>query len=32
MEKWAGQPLADQVAEAGARTTFLLGLIDGAMR
>jgi hypothetical protein len=32
LEKWAGRPLADQVAAAGARTTFLLDLIDGAMR
>jgi hypothetical protein len=31
MEKWAGQPLADQVADAGARTTYLLDLIDGAL-
>ncbi|MDP9245714.1 MAG: hypothetical protein M3O64_03595 [Chloroflexota bacterium] len=31
MEQWAGQPLADQVAEAGARTTYLLDLIDGAL-
>jgi hypothetical protein len=30
MEKWTGQPLVDQVAEAGARTTFLLDLIERA--
>jgi len=32
MEKWAGQPLADQAAEPGARTTFLLDLLVGAVR
>lgn len=31
MEKWAGQPLADQIADAGARTTYLLDLIEGAL-
>jgi hypothetical protein len=31
LERWAGQPLAVQVAEAGDRTTFLLDLIDGAV-
>jgi hypothetical protein len=30
MEKWAGQPLPAQVAEAGDRTTYLLDLIEGA--
>jgi hypothetical protein len=32
MEERTGRRLADQVAEAGARTTFLLDLIDSAMR
>ena len=31
MEKWAGQTLAEQVSEAGARTTYLLDLIDSAL-
>lgn len=30
LEKWAGRPLAVQVAEAGDRTTYLLDLIDDA--
>jgi hypothetical protein len=30
MEKWAGQPLAMEVAQAGDRTTYLLDLIEGA--
>lgn len=29
IETWAGQPLTEQVAEAGARTSYLLDLIDG---
>jgi hypothetical protein len=31
MESWMGQPLAESVAQAGDRTTYLLDLIDGAM-
>lgn len=31
-EKWAGQPLEETIAQAGDRTTFLLDLIDGALR
>ena len=31
MEKWMGQPLAESVVQAGARTTYLLDLIDGVL-
>lgn len=31
-EKWTGQPLEVTVAQAGDRTTFLLDLIEGALR
>jgi hypothetical protein len=30
-EKWAGQPFADSVAQAGARTAFLLDLLESAL-
>ncbi|HLZ48094.1 MAG TPA: hypothetical protein VKR80_05535, partial [Candidatus Limnocylindria bacterium] len=31
LETWMGQPLAESVLQAGARTTYLLDLLDGAM-
>lgn len=31
LEMWMGQPLAESVAQAGDRTTYLLDLLDGAM-
>ena len=31
METWMGQPLAESVAQAGARTTYLLDLLEGAL-
>ena len=31
VEIWMGQPLAEGVAQAGARTAYLLDLLDGAM-
>jgi hypothetical protein len=31
-EKWAGQPLAETIAQAGHRTTFLLDLMETALR
>ena len=31
METWMGQPLAESIAQAGTRTTYLVDLLDGAM-